>query len=65
MDIVAIVSADAVTGPVECRAFRPSAYVEFVQVVALIALFAQTFQPVLADQVVGVRVSVFVGTGIS
>lgn len=65
VQVVAVVSADAVATAVVVRAFRPRAYVVFVQVVALVALFAEAFEPVLADEVVVVVVAVSVRTLVS
>lgn len=62
VQVVAVVAADAIAAAVVIRALRPRAYVVFVQVVALVALFAETFEPVLADEVVVVLVAVAVGT---
>lgn len=62
VQVVAVVAADAVAAAVVIRALRPRAYVVFVQVVALVALFAETFEPVLADEVVVVLVAVAVRT---
>lgn len=36
-----------------------------MQVIALIAFFAEAFQPVLADEVVVVMIAVFVGTKVA
>lgn len=65
VQVVAVVAADAVAAAVVVCAFRPRAYVVFVQVVALVALFAEAFEPVLADEVVVVVVAVAVGTLVS
>ena len=65
MQVVAILAADAVATAVVVCAFRPCADVVFVQVVALVALFAEPFQPVLADEVVVVVVAVFVGAEVT
>ena len=65
VQVVTVVPADAVAAAVVIRAFRPGADVVLVQVVALFALFAETFEPVLADEVVVVVVAVFVGAEVA
>lgn len=65
MQVIAIFAADAVATAVVICALCPCADVVFVQVVALVALFAQPFQPVLADEVVVVVVAVFVGAEVA
>ena len=65
MQVVAVVSADAVAAAVVVRAFCSSANVVFVQVIALVALFAEALEPVLADEVVVVVVAVFVRTEVA
>ena len=65
VQVVAVVPADAVAAAVVIRAFRPGADVVLVQVVALVALFAEAFEPVLADEVVVVVVAVFVGAEVA
>lgn len=61
VQVVTVVSADTVAAAVVIRALCSRAYVVFVEVVALVALFAETFEPVLADEVVVVVVAVSVG----
>ena len=49
VQVVAVVPADAVAAAIVVGAFRPGADVVLVQVVALVALFAEALEPVLAD----------------
>lgn len=65
VQVVAVVPADAVAAAVVVGAFGPGADVVLVQVVALVALFAEAFEPVLADEVVVVMVAVFVGAEVA
>ena len=65
VQVVAVVPADAVAAAVVVGAFRPGADVVLVKVVALVALFAETLEPVLADEVVVVVVAVFVGAEVA
>ena len=65
VQVVAVVPADAVATAVVIRAFRPGADVVLVQVVALVPLFAEAFEPVLTDEVVVVVVTVFVGAEVA
>ena len=60
VQVVAVVPADAVAAAVVVGAFRPGTDVVLVQVVALVALFAEALEPVLADEVVVVVVAVSV-----
>ena len=65
VQVVAVVPADAVAAAVVVGAFRPGADVVLVQVVALVALFAEALEPVLADEVVVVVIAVFVGAEVA
>ena len=58
VQVVTVVSADAVAAAVEIRAFCSGANVVFVQVVALVALFAEALEPVLANEGVVVVIAV-------
>lgn len=49
MEIVTVFSCNAVASSVVDRAFCSSAYVVFVEVIAVVAFFAEAFEPVLAD----------------
>ncbi len=65
MQVVTIISTDTVAAAIVVCAFSSRAYVILVQIIALVALFAETFEPVLADEVVIVVVAVLVGTKIA
>lgn len=52
MQVVAILAANAISATIIIGAFCSSPYVVFMQIVTLIALFAQAFQPVFTDEVV-------------
>ena len=65
VQVVAVVAADAVAAAVVVGAFGPGADVVLVQVVALVALFAEALEPVLADEVVVVVVAVPVGAEVA
>ena len=65
MQVVTIFSTDTVATAVVVCALCSGAYIVFVKIIALVALFAETFKPVLADEVVVVMVAVFVGTKVA
>ena len=65
MYIVTIFPSDTVPATIETGTFGSSPDIEFVQVVAVVALFAEAFEPVLADEVVEVCDAVLVGAGVA
>ena len=65
VQIIAVLAADAVAAAIVVGTLCSGPYVVFVQVIALVALLAEAFQPVLADEVVVVVVAVLVGTVIA
>ena len=60
MQVVTVLAGEAVPIPVEIRTLGPPSDVILVQVIALVAFLAQPLEPVLADQVIGVRRAVFI-----
>lgn len=49
MQVVTIVTRDAIACAIIVRTFSAGADIVLVQVIALVAFFAETFEPMLAD----------------